>query len=70
MFIAEDSSCNGDPHAHIHACPWACPSKCNSPNAGMCDKKCSVGCQCESGYIYSDKKGQCILPDECECTYQ
>ncbi|XP_028178873.1 zonadhesin-like isoform X3 [Ostrinia furnacalis] len=62
----QDQSCNGDPHARIKPCPWACPATCDSPNASNCDKKCGpVGCECQEGYIFSKKDGKCILPDDC-----
>ncbi|KPJ02419.1 Zonadhesin [Papilio xuthus] len=56
--------CGGN--ATIVACASSCPSTCQTPNPQSCTAQCNPNsCQCNSSYILSKPKGECILPVDC-----
>ncbi|XP_013174037.1 PREDICTED: zonadhesin-like isoform X3 [Papilio xuthus] len=56
--------CGGN--ATIVACASSCPSTCQTLNPQSCTAQCNPNsCQCNSSYILSKPKGECILPVDC-----
>ncbi|XP_041034717.1 zonadhesin-like [Carcharodon carcharias] len=53
-------------HSHYNLCANLCPNTCAQPNPSNCSTKCIEGCDCDPGYVLSDRK--CVPLSDCGCS--
>ena len=52
-------------NSHYEPCMSRCPPTCAEPNPGPCVAVCVEGCQCNDGFILSNKR--CVRRKDCGC---
>ncbi|XP_067828047.1 zonadhesin-like [Heptranchias perlo] len=54
------------PNSHHDMCASMCPRTCTHPSEPDCSSKCIEGCDCDPGYVLSDRV--CVLLSDCGCS--
>ncbi|KAG7190286.1 hypothetical protein KM043_006402 [Ampulex compressa] len=45
-------------------CGTACEPSCGNLELSVCTYQCTIGCQCNAGYVRNSNK-ECVKPEDC-----